>query len=1035
MSNPSDQSQRSRFEQEIDRNFSVVAAAGSGKTQAITNRIVQIAASPQALEILPKLVVVTFTHRAADEMQQRTRHRILEAHRSTEIQAAFNRTFFGTIHSFCMQLLSSYGHYLGLPASLELITDDEELWEQFVQQHVSIGRSLGEKNRASLFRLASARQLMELARNAQSVLAPSGSLVACPSFDFSAVHAIVAPRQSEETIANSKAELAEFEDRFRAGWEFVRWPVRSSSSKKFLESWRDAFAPLRTWVAEAALCVAAEVQRDYRNFRLERGVVTYADQIALADELMEHPAAARRIREENFRVILDEAQDTDPAQFSVLTEIARPPEATGRWLETETEPPRPGHFCMVGDFQQSIYRDRADLDNYRAIHRALLESGSADDLKFSVTFRLDQGQLDFVNETFNEILNNKEGQVEFVTLEPRPGVLPGQVIRIPLAADLLPPGEKLKDYKKAKIEAERLAAWIRETGLEKLRAGSWNDVAILCPRKLWLRTMATALRRVGLPAAIQSESDLKGDNPAYAWLTALCTIMSDPRNSYEIVGVLREVFGIADHDLAIFSEGDGFRFRIDEPQAAKGVVSSPLRLLAEIRVAMQGRALFDAVQLLIERTQLRERLSALPPEDFADLDRDLTSLLALAAEEEASGATLADFADKLRADFLRQRDVRLAANDGIQLITAQKSKGLEWQAVILPFLGRGIMHPPPRYPCILKVPGAAEPLVALTKEDYDEEGRALNKLAVQQEMARLLYVAATRARHTLVLAYDKEIFLDSKKAIPPTAQLKHFGRGEAEIFARIGAEPKDDAGTTEKTLQARAETATAPSFECLSQNQRQAATRRADDFVHKFNPSGYDEEIALTLDQDVAGSISAFLVRSGDDSPATLYGQWWHSLFQRIPWTEGIDGSDSVFQESLKSSPDRSRSTKEWKLVRESLTTDGIFQRFLGARDARVHTEFPFLWSVDQRACVEGVIDLLVIDGEGGKCLLVDWKTNRIGKDQVEELRQRYKPQIAAYWKAVSEITKLKVEAGIFATAIGQFMPYDADELGREWKR
>ena len=41
------------------------------------------------------------------------------------------------------------------------------------------------------------------------------------------------------------------------------------------------------------------------------------------------------MREENFRVILDEAQDTDPAQFSVLTEITRPVEASGRWLEID----------------------------------------------------------------------------------------------------------------------------------------------------------------------------------------------------------------------------------------------------------------------------------------------------------------------------------------------------------------------------------------------------------------------------------------------------------------------------------------------------------------------------------------------------------------------------------------------------------------------------------------------------------------------------------------------------------------------------
>ncbi|HXM74407.1 MAG TPA: UvrD-helicase domain-containing protein, partial [Chthoniobacterales bacterium] len=68
---PRDHSARRRFAEELDRNFSVVASAGSGKTYAITERIVQLARAPNALDILPKLVVVTFTHRAADEMQQR----------------------------------------------------------------------------------------------------------------------------------------------------------------------------------------------------------------------------------------------------------------------------------------------------------------------------------------------------------------------------------------------------------------------------------------------------------------------------------------------------------------------------------------------------------------------------------------------------------------------------------------------------------------------------------------------------------------------------------------------------------------------------------------------------------------------------------------------------------------------------------------------------------------------------------------------------------------------------------------------------
>src|SRR6267154_1456033 len=139
--------------------------------------------------------------------------------------------------------------------------------------------------------------------------------------------------------------------------DFVRWPICFSKAKDFVRIKREAFAPIRRWIDQAALCVAAEVERDYREFRIERGLLTYDDQIALALELTKHPKIGREIREKSFRVILDEAQDTDPRQFSLLLELARPVEATGDWLETKTDGPRSGHFCMVGDFQQSIYLD------------------------------------------------------------------------------------------------------------------------------------------------------------------------------------------------------------------------------------------------------------------------------------------------------------------------------------------------------------------------------------------------------------------------------------------------------------------------------------------------------------------------------------------------------------------------------------------------------------------------------------------------------------------------------------------------------
>ena len=342
-----DEAARQRFVRELDRNFSVIASAGSGKTRAITDRILEITKNgPRALEWLPQLVVVTYTNRAADEMQQRTRQLILEAGLPLETIEAFGRAFFGTIHAFCMKLLATHGHRLGLPARLETVTDDDDLWNEFVQQQVQIGLSLGEENRRVLLRLMQARQLMELARNQDHDFNMSPALDRCPECDFRKVEDAIEAAQATN-IPKAKTQLREWLRRWRETDEFAPWPMCATTAKDFTARWREAFRPLREWASACASCVAAEVQRNYREFRLAHGVITYSDQVALAGELLRLPDVARRIRAKNYRVMLDEAQDTDPQQFFVLLEITRSTEASGEWLEIQQSPPRPGHFSMV----------------------------------------------------------------------------------------------------------------------------------------------------------------------------------------------------------------------------------------------------------------------------------------------------------------------------------------------------------------------------------------------------------------------------------------------------------------------------------------------------------------------------------------------------------------------------------------------------------------------------------------------------------------------------------------------------------------
>jgi ATP-dependent exoDNAse (exonuclease V) beta subunit len=1077
MSSLVDGNARQRFACELSGNFSVVASAGSGKTRAITDRVAEIARSHQALEWLPELVVVTYTNRAADEMQQRARQQILndaKLSKKPEVIEAFNRAFFGTIHSFCMKLLATHGHHLGLPRNLELIADDADLWNEFVQQYTTIGRSLSEQNQRILLRHVQARQLMELARNAEVQLRAAEPERECSDISFAEVYA--ANEKPSLNIAKAKAELKRWEKRWRETDEFVAWPA---CAKQFGGIWREAFRPLRDRVNACALCVAAEVQRDYREFRLERGLVTYADQVALAGELMQLSDVARRIRDKNYRVILDEAQDTDPQQFFVLLQVAGPshPEFVGQtlrlpnaalagdalvlqadWRSNTT--PRPGHFCMVGDFQQSIYRDPTDLTHYRELHQLLVTTGAAEELKFSVTFRLDTAQLDFVNATFGEILNNQDGQVEFVELNPRPEILPGQVIRFDFACDVDP---ALPERQREILEARELAAWLRDTSLENLRAESWRQAAILCPRKAWLRPLRNALVDIHLPVEVHSETDRQGESPAYAWLTALLTIMADPNASYEIVGVLREIFGLSDDDLHRFSQGYGARFQISKSTrlrqgfggqaSGSGVVANTLNRLVRIREAIAQQPLFSAVQEIIRTTQLRERMLSLPEDEFGDLDSELDALLSAAATAEARGLSLSDFGQSLRSNFHATRETHPSPREAIQLITAHKAKGSEWQAVIVPFLTREVRDAPPRYPYIIRSGNSRSTQIVFNRTDFDEYKDELKQIE-RQEMERLLYVALTRAKHTLVLAFDRQFFRNARGQFHRSSQISWLraGGGECncEALAALSTETRECTETRDKQKSAPREQVS----ENLGKRELDwidDARQRAARFIHTTNPSKFapasaeatagspEEGAEAAQSVELWSEIEPELRPTRIDNPATRYGIWWHQFAQQIPWESQTDAWQAAFDRSVATSPDPARSRREWKLLNEFISEH---QDFLGGN---VFVEMPFFWRMPARRslgaggnaneCLEGIIDLALFRPAAQEWFILDWKTNRIEHDEIDKLRAEYRPQIAAYWKALTEMTKRSVSARIFSTATGQLIIYDQTEVANEWER
>jgi ATP-dependent exoDNAse (exonuclease V) beta subunit len=94
----------------------------------------------------------------------------------------------------------------------------------------------------------------------------------------------------------------------------------------------------------------------------------------------------------------------------------------------------------------------------------------------------------------------------------------------------------------------------------------------------------------------------------------------------------------------------------------------------------------------------------------------------------------------------------------------------------------------------------------------------------------------------------------------------------------------------------------------------------------------------------------------------------------------------------------------------------------------------PFFWKMRHK-CLEGIIDLASFNQKSNAVFILDWKTNRIVADEIDILKEIYRPQMAAYWQAISSLTSAAVSAAIYSTATGQFVVYEREELAREWDR
>ena len=1033
---------RERFRREWDRNFAVSANAGSGKTTAISERLAAIALAPDGAEILRKTAVVTYTRKAAAQIGQKARQVLLKhlARQPGSSLAALDhleRAFFGTIHSFCLKLAQTYGQTAGINLNPQLVAEnDDALWEEFLEGDSMQFAALPEPQLAAFLRHVPLEEVFALARRLDTVAARSlgGCRPGPPAQPPAAVLAQILELARKGTGATNIALSQQRAQAWQQAWErghgFLPLYEPAGSSQKTTELARRWMAPLKRWLAAAAAVLAAELAGRYRAWRFERGVQTYADQIDAALAVLRDDARLDRIRREGWRIVLDEAQDTDPSQFAVLVEIARPPGAAlGTWPATDAGAghvpgPRAGHFCLVGDGQQAIYSSRADIGNFTRHVEAFRRGDSGERLEFQVTFRTPAAVVVALNDTlpaafgrahpYSFGLPPAEGapapflQVEYVPLRPGPANVAGACARLPLVPPATAP-EGVASW--LAEEARQVANHLRAQGPAGVGAQNWGEVAVLAPRNEWLLAARKAFEAAGLKVALQTRRSRNGDHPVHAWLAGLLAVCHDPEDTFEWTGVLREIFGVSDALIASELRAQG-RLAWEDQGLHAGPMAAALAALRPLilQVNDEGRALADFAEALIGATQLEARAAVLDPS--GGLRADLDRLRAEAAELGLEGGGPRTWRAALLARLDEGRPAGKPSAEAINLLTSHSAKGLEWPVVIVLGLWRQIGKKPERGMRLVAGPGAGgPPQVYFDSASLPAETREAQERERIRDLVRLLYVTLTRPRRVLIAPW-----------------VEGFGgrSGRGESFAGLWSAPLADwpalpDGPLPVALpvvpQADVPPVVAAEVEPTRIVGRGVLARR-------ILPHQLQHEVAdgVRAARHEAEPEAFPLVRAED---AIDYGLWWHETLEFLPWSASPDEL-AVYAERAFAAADvagfRVRAEGEWQRLLDS----GPWTELGDPRWTR-RAELAVLapWKGD--GWIDGVIDLVLHDPKANEVWVVDWKTNRRrpgeeNRGLLGRLAETYSAQLNAYGRALTGFFPgARVRCLVYSSAAGEW--------------
>lgn len=791
------------------------------------------------------------------------------------------------------------------------------------------------------------------------------------------------------------------------------------------------------------LLLGSKVSATYRQRKAATGMMDFDDLIEKAAELLEKPDAAAwvhfKLDQGLDHILVDEAQDTSPRQWDVISRLAN------EFFTGESARQNERTVFAVGDEKQSIYSFQgASPEKFAAMRKHFLELSTAAQKAFekvplSLSFRSTADVLDAVDLVFNDDALSKQLTGDYVKHSAARLSQPGFVeIWPPFAKppelehsdDWWKPLDRLSEESEKVQLAKRVALQIKQLTNGKTRLEGTGEIItagdiLILSRKRGGQVDAInrALKSVGVPVAGSDRLKLM-DNIAILDLLALTDFVLLSEDDLALAGTLKS-------PLIGFSEQELFRLSHNR----RGTLWNELYLRAQ-----HGERPYIEAHEKLDRW--RREADFTPPFDFflnilsRDLGRKIflqklgaeteevleAFLLQVQTYEQTEVPSLQGFISWFRDGAVEVKRDMEAGRDEVRVMTVHGAKGLEASIVFL--VDGGVPYHTSHEPDIVSLGENGSAPYIWKRGKKDKTAAQIHSLERDKQSAiaeyyRLLYVAMTRARDRLYVVSTG----DKEGKVKPEGWYSTIA--DALLTDEHCKEVVNAHGETECW---RWQKSDAPARPPKDRQIDQASHYSAPGWLNKNAPAApeilafvspsrafHDQEMTEVIEPDHEGVSAASLLT---DIPPAERGTIMHRLLEKLPRLPASNHhavAERYLSEVLPDASAKSRVIIKDEVL--GVLNDPIIGELFQDENAEAEVTVAGRVEVNgQTIMVRGQIDRLIILND--LIHIVDFKTHRSIPTQGVE-RQQIERQLALYALVLEPLYPGKViQTSVLWTAI-----------------